>query len=88
MAYFHFGKSVRSHCQAHACQVPHVDAESPQPQGNVVLRHEKTVISGNSAITAIMVFTAILSAANGLHPMNDAESEGKGANQMDANSTA
>lgn len=35
-----------------------------------------------------MVFTAILSAANGLHPMNDAEPEKGAWFAMGANSTA
>ena len=47
------------------------------------------VISGNSALTTIMVFTAGLSAANGSHPIEaPPNTEEKGVIQMGAISTA
>ena len=59
------------------------------PMKSGLPRFLHAVISGNLAITTIMVFTAGLSAANGSHPIEaPPNTEGKGVIQMGAFSTA
>ena len=59
------------------------------PMNTGVRRFSTPVISGNSALTTIMVFTAGLSAANGSHPIEaPPNTKGKGVIQMGAISTA
>ena len=59
-----------------------------RPMKSWVRQFLNPVISGNFALTSIMVFTAILSAANGSHPTNDAETKKGAWFGMGANSTA
>ena len=59
------------------------------PMKSGLRRFLPPVISGNSALTTIMVFTAGLSAANGSHPIEaPPNTEEKGVIQMGAISTA
>ena len=59
------------------------------PMKSAIPRFSDAVISGNLAITTIMVFMAGLSAANGSHLIEaPPNTEGKGVIQMGAFSTA